>query len=532
MENVVEIFSTANWILFFIGIYLAAIIFLGLKYRDRIDDSDDWALASRQLTLPYLIPSIVATWICAGAIMGAAGWGYLFGFQGTIFDPWGPFLTMMLIGFFFAGRIRKLGYTTVVDFFKNRFSPQMGFLYMIIQVLAALGWLGGQLVALGIIVHLTTGFSMTIAVMVATVVLIIVTYYGGLWALSRVDAIGFTLIFAGLLVMFPIVMNQLGGFSNFLSIAENWGELPSFAMVPLGGEEGYLWYPGIIGITYYIAAWASLGLGDVNSQVLLQRALAAKDHQTATKGFFISGVLYLFLGLIPVTIGIAMFTWGLDLSPDMAEFVLPWVAGNFLPPWAGILFVVALTAAIISTAGDNCLIVSTMIGHNIFQHFNPEITNKQALKIVKISTPIVALVSMCIALFFGSVYRLIVFTGAIALCTVFAPYVFGFFWKKANNIGAISSFFAGFISWIAIFFLTLPTTMDANIDILVEGEVYMEWAIWDAIYIALIPAAIISIITLVAVSLATQNRDPAKPIRDAKGRLIDEHGMGIDVIEA
>lgn len=523
----VEVFASAKWILLFIGLYLIVIIYLGLRYSNRITESDDWALASRSLTLPYLVPSIVATWICAGAIMGAAGWGYLFGFQGVVFDPWGPFLTMILIGFFFAGRMRKLGYTTVVDFFSTRFGTLMGFLYMIIQILAAIGWLGGQLLALGIIVHLTTGFNMTIAVVIATAVLIIVTYYGGLWALSRVDVIGFVLILAGLLVMFPMVMKQLGGFGYFLTIAENWGELPSFALWPLPGEQGYLWYAGLIGITYYIAAWASLGLGDVNSQVLLQRALAAKDHRTATRGFFISGFFYLFLGMIPVMIGIAMFTWGLELNPETAEFVLPWVAGNFLPAWAGILFIVSLAAAIISTSGDNCLIVATLIGHNVYRQIRPEVTKRQELRVVRIATPIVALVAMCIALYFGSVYRLIVFTGAIALCTVFAPYVFGFFWKKANNAGAVASYFAGLVSWVIFYFLTLPITKEANLDMLVEGEVFMEWAIWDALYIALIPATIVGLITMVIVSLATQKSSPAKPIVDAQGNPVGGSGSVI-----
>ena len=81
-------------------------------------------------------------------------------------------------------------------------------------------------------------------------------------------------------------------------------------MLPLAGEEGYLWYTGILGITYYLAAWASVGLGDISCPILLQRALAAKDHQTASRGFLISSFLYLFLGMIPVMIGIAMFTWG------------------------------------------------------------------------------------------------------------------------------------------------------------------------------------------------------------------------------
>lgn len=518
--GVVEIFSTAKWILALLLVYLLVVVFIGLRYSKRISESDDWALAGRQLTLPFIVPSIVATWICAGAIMGAAGWGYLYGFQGTIFDPWGPFLTMILIGIFFAGRMRKLGYTTVADFFNSRFSPFVGFLYMIIQVFVVFGWLGGQLIALGIILHLTTGFDTNIAIIIATIVVVLVTYYGGLWALSRVDAIGFVLIFAGLFVMLPIVMQQVGGFSNFFATAEVWGEIPAFAIVPIAGEEGYLWYTGLVGIAYYIAAWASLGLGDINSQILLQRALAAKDHQTATRGFFISAFLYLILGMIPVTIGIAMFTWGLDLNPVTAEFVLPWVAGNLLPPWAGILFIVALAAAIISTSGDNVLIGATLIGHNVYRYLKPKTNKQEELKVARLATPLIAIVALAIALFFGSVYKLIVFTGAIALCTLFTPYVFGFFWKKANTVGAISSYFAGIISWVIFYLLTLPTTKEANIDIMVEGEVFMEWAVWDAIYIALIPATIISLAAMVIGSLLTQKSHPPKPILDAEGNEV------------
>ncbi|NLC11267.1 MAG: hypothetical protein GX767_03315 [Firmicutes bacterium] len=524
-EPVVEVFATAKWILLFVGLYLAFTVYLGFRYSERINESDDWALASRNLTLPYMVASIVATWVCAGAIMGAAGEAYLWGFQGIIFDPWGPFLTMIIVAFFFAGRIRKLGYSTVVDFFKTRYSYKMGLLYMITQIISSLGWLGGQLVALGIIVHLTTGFSLNIAVIVGAVVLLVSTYYGGFWALSRVDAISFALILIGLIIMFPTVMEQVGGFRYFLQFAENWGELPTFAMLPLAGEEGYLWYTGILGITYYLAAWASVGLGDISCPILLQRALAAKDHQTASRGFLISSFLYLFLGMIPVMIGIAMFTWGLELSPDQAELVLPWVAGNFLPGWAAVLFVVSIAAAIISTTGDSCLIVAAMFGHNIYQHIKPNASSQETLRVVRIATPIVTAIALCIALFFGTVYKLIIFTGAISLCTIFAPYVFGFFWKKANNLGSIASYFAGLISWVVIFFLTLPSTMEANVGILVEGEVYMEWAIWDALYISLVPAAIISIITMVVVSLATQSIDPPKPILDAQGEFVDSKAV-------
>ena len=519
-DSILNVFSTANWILGFLLAYMLIIILLGLFYSRKVHDSDDLTVAGRQLNFVFMVPSIIATWICAGAMMGAAGYAFLFGMQGVIFDPWAPALCMVIIGIFFAYRMRKAKYTTLTDYFNHRYSKFTGFLYTIIQILSALAWLGGQLVALGIIVYLTTGFSLQVAVIIATIAIIIVTTFGGLWALSRVDMIGFILIVAGLLILFPVVMGEVGGLGELFRTAENWAELPTWSMAPVAGEEGYLWYTGIFGILLYISAWASLSLGDVPSQVLMQRALAAKTEKTAVAGFLTSGVLYLLLGLIPVMIGIAIFTTGmLDGIPvSEAENVLPWAAYTFLSPWAEVLFIVSLAAAIVSTAGDNALIISTLIGHNIYRYAKPQATGKEVLKVVRICIPIVSLLAMAIALYAETVYKLIVLSGGIQLATIFAAYALGYFWKKANVAGAISSFFTGLASWIIIYLNVLPTTMKNNMDVLVEGDVYMQWAMDDAIFIALVPAAAISIVTLVVVSLLTQKASAPRPMLSYDGQ--------------
>ena len=156
------------------------------------------------------------------------------------------------------------------------------------------------------------------------------------------------------------------------------------------------------------------------------------------------------------------------------------------------LFVVSIAAAIISTTGDSCaLLWPPCSGHNIYQHIKPNASSQETLRVVRIATPIVTAIALCIALFFGMVYKLIIFTGAISLCTIL-PLCLRLLLEKANNLGSIASYFAGLISWVVIFFLTLPSTMEANVGILVEGEVYMEWAIWDALYISwcLLPSSV------------------------------------------
>lgn len=502
-ENLLTVFTTANWILVFLGIYMALIIALGLIYAKKINNCEDLAIAGRQLSFYYMVPSIIATWICAGAMMGAAGYAYLYGMQGVIWDPWAPALGMVLIAIFFAYRMRKGKYVTLTDFFNSRYNKRMGMLYTIIQIISAMAWQAGQLVALGIIVSLTTGFPLSWAVVIATVVIMIITTCGGLWALSRVDAIGFVLIVVGLLILFPTVMREAGGMSHFFATAQNMYELPTWAMTPVAGDQGYLWYTGIFAILLYISAWASLSLGDVSSQVLMQRALAAKDEKTAVYSFFTSGVLYLLIGLMPVMIGIAVFTMGMETTDAQAEYVLPWAAYTYLPDWAGVLFIITIAAAIVSTAGNNSLVISTLIGHNLYRHFRPTATNKETLKATRIAIIVATLLAMIIALWFEMVYKLIVFSGGIQLTTIFAAYAIGYFWKKANSTGAVASLITGAIVWLSAYY-------------------YLQFAqlIYpvDAIFMALVPGTVVSIITLVVVSLLTQKRDPAKPILSYEGQ--------------
>jgi len=507
-DSILQVFSTANWILLFLGIYMLVIIGLGVFYSKNVHEADDLCVAGRSLSFIFMVPSIIATWICAGAMMGAAGYALLYGMQGIIFDPWAPALCMVIIGIFFAYRMRKAKYTTVTDFFNHRYGHLSGMLYTIIQILSAIAWLGGQLVALGIIVYLTTGFSMTTAVIIATLVIILVTAFGGLWALSRIDMIGFILIILGLVILLPAALGEVGGLGGLIENGVNWAELPTWSMkIESDPDVGYLGYAGLLAVLLYISAWTTLSLGDVPSQVLMQRALAAKDEKTAVAGFLTSGVLYLTIGMIPVLIGIAVFTTGaMDGVVDMegqAENVLPWAAYNYLPPWASILFIVSLAAAIVSTSGDNVLIVSTLIGHNIYRNFKPECNSQQVLKVVRICVPITALLAMSIALYFETVYKLIVLSGGIQLATIAGAYIIGMFWKKANTAGAVSSFFTGLVSWIILFwFWAMPAT-----------DFFEE----DAIFIAMVPAFIISFLTLVIVSLATQKSHPPMPMRTQDG---------------
>jgi Na+/proline symporter len=524
MESGAMFGHIANWIYLGLAAYIVVVICIGLYFSRGIKECDDHVVGGRDISFVYLVGSTAATWLCAGAILGAAGYAYMFGFQGTIYDPWAPALTLVLSGVFLVYRMRQAGYTSIVDFYDTRYGKQMSILYMIIQIIGTMSWLAGQMVAAGVLVQVTTGFSFAISVVIGTIAIIVVTYTGGLKALSRMDTMNTVLIIVALVILFPAVIKGIGGWEFFINNAKVWDKLPPFTLLPVSDARGFLYYVGLFGFISYLAAWLGVGLGDLSCAILMQRALSARTAKTASGAFITAGILYLTIAMIPVMIGIAVFTHGFRIaSPADNEHVLIWAAQNFMPDWFAVFFIVMIAGAIISTAGDSVLINSTLLGHNLYRYFKPKATTVDTLKAVRVAIPITAVICMIIAIIFPSLYKLIVFAGAIGLPTVVPAFIAGLFWSKANLKGAVASFFAGVVTWIIGFALALPHTIEANwymVDF--EKWYWVDEGIWDALFFATIPAATVCVITLIIVTLRTQKSDPPKPMLNAQGENMED----------
>ena len=524
MESGAMFGHIANWIYLGLLAYIVLVIAIGIYFSRGIKECDDHVVGGRDISFVYLVGSTAATWLCAGAILGAAGYAYMFGFQGVIYDPWAPALTLVLAGVFLVYRLRQAGYTSIVDFYENRYGRQMSVLFMIIQIIGTMSWLAGQMVAAGVLVQVTTGFSYTISVIIGTIVIALITYSGGLKALSRLDTMNTVLIIAALVILLPAVIKGIGGWDYFVENARVWDKLPPFRLWPVSDARGFLYYVGIFGWIAYIAAWLGVGLGDLSCAILMQRALAARTAKTASAGFITAGLLYLAIAMIPVLIGIAVFTYGFRIAtPAENEQVLIWAAQNFMPDWYAVFFIVMVTGAIISTAGDSVLINSTLIGHNVYRYFRPKATTVDTLKAVRVAIPVTAVICMIIAIALPSLYKLIVFAGCIGLPTVVPAFIAGLFWSKANLKGAVASFFAGVTAWVIGFVWALPFTLESNWYMVnFEKWYWTDEGIWDALFFATIPALVVCVITLIVVSLRTQKSDPPKTMLTAQGESMED----------
>ena len=83
--------------------YFLTVVALGVYYSRRSKSTEDFILAGHSLTTPFVTGSVVATWLGGAVILGGATEAFVGGFQAIVWDPWSPFLTLLIVGFFSSG---------------------------------------------------------------------------------------------------------------------------------------------------------------------------------------------------------------------------------------------------------------------------------------------------------------------------------------------------------------------------------------------------------------------------------------------
>lgn len=500
-----------------ITIILIIRMIVGYWAAKRVKNHEDYVLAGRRLPLWMAAPSIMATWFAAETLMGSSAEAYQYGFQGVVFDPFGATLCLVIAGVFVVRLARRAHYVTIMDFFQQRYGTAMSVIGTITQIITYFGWTAAQIVAGGAILKALLGWPLYLGMLLVATIATLYTLLGGLWADTALGFMQMFLTCFGLVMIVAGIVDALGGWERLFEIAGAQNTRSTFALWPTEAD-GYYGYSGVHGWFYYIAAWLALGLGAIPAQDYMQRTCATKGEGTAVKATFLAASLYLSFGVLSPLIGVAAFgVLGSGLAGSDVEFVLVSMAMKFLSPLMTAVFITALASALMSTSDSSMLAGATMFTQNIFKVYKQDLSDQQQLLITRIALAVSGIISLLIALFAATVYKLAVLTSTTILVGMSAPYLIGMYWKKANHWGSLAAYFGGVISWLI---LTLYFMYTYILPINYRGMMTDD-VVWDSIYIASTPAFILSVVFLVVVSLFTQKQDPPKVLTDNNGQLVD-----------
>ncbi|HAA75848.1 TPA: sodium:solute symporter, partial [Candidatus Latescibacteria bacterium] len=391
-------------------------------------------VAGRRLGLVLSTGTLAATWFGGGIVVGASSEAYKNGFLGVIADPFGAALCLIIAGLFYVRTMRRMGLTTIASFFEVRFGPNARVIAALCTIPTYIGWVASLMVAFGRVVQVVAGVDPDVGIWIGAAIVLFYTTAGGMWAVTLTDFIQVSVLVVGLVFLAPMILADAGGWNAIRSQVPD----STFHLYPHGGD-GAAWFS-------YFRDWLVIGLGNLAGQDLIQRSLSSRNEQIAQNSAYLSALLYLTVGFIPVFLGIA----GRVVLPDLEnpDLVMMTLGTTYLPPVALSIFLGALISALLSSADSALLAPASVISWDLLKRFKPDVDERTILCVSRITVPLLGLFSLYLAFSANTIYSLMVDSWSILLATLFVPLTAGIWWQRANATGCLASMMAGFVSWI------------------------------------------------------------------------------------
>lgn len=426
MLHSAHLYSLTGFFIFMLAIALWA----GRKVKN----AEDFIIAGRQLSMPLLVGTLIATWFGAGSLSISADTIFQQGLPMTALEPLGLGFCLIFAGCFYARRIWHLQVLTLADIIRQKFGPLAEKLEVMIN-LAYLGWIATQLLALGHIIELVFGFDATTSIVFVTLILTAYTLLGGIWSVTLTDMVQVGLLVIGLLILCVNILDALAGGTGVLS-----GTQLLFAdshvtgvLIPTDNLEEF---------RYWLSLFLLGSLGNIASQDLTQRILAAKTPDIAVKSCVTSGVIYIVIGSIPVLIGLA---GRLLINDPTTQGIIPLLAENYLSPWLSIVFMLAMTAAITSSIDSALLAPASIFSKNLLAYYCSD--RISTLTLTRLAVIAVACASAALALSGTQAIDLLQSAYTLGL-TPFVILTFALYQKQTYSQPAILAMTLGLLLWL------------------------------------------------------------------------------------
>ena len=431
-------------LLWFVIIYWIISVAIGIYAAKWVHNTKDFAVAGRRMPMYIVTATVFATWFGSETVLGIPATFIKDGFSGTIADPFGSSLCLILVGLFFARPLYRMNLITIGDYYRKRFSRPVEMLTTLCIVVSYLGWVGAQIKALGLVFNVVSEGQITQqwGMIIGASTVLVYTMLGGMFSVAITDFIQMIIIVLGMLYIGWEVSGLAGGVGTVVSHAAVAGK---FNILPAPELKDILWF---------FAAWITMMLGSIPQQDVFQRVQSAKTENIAARSSILGGCLYFCFAFIPMFLAYSaslidpkMVAANLDKDPQL---ILPnLILSPIVPIFAQIMFFGALLSAIKSCASATLLAPSVSFSENILKGFFPKISDHQFLTLMRVVIVCFTVLVTGFALSTdASIYKMVENAYKVTLVGAFVPLVCGLYWKRATNLGATLAIIMGLLVWI------------------------------------------------------------------------------------
>ena len=425
-------------------VFLLATLVIGMWAAKQVKgDSENYLVAGRGLALPLAAATLMAQSVDSNATLGNIDLAAEFGFWAGASLPIGLALCLFLTALFFAKPMNRMGLITLPDFYRIKYNRQTEVVASLLMVLSFSFLLAGNLVAGGYLFESFLGITYTDGVILLAIVVFIYTASGGLFAVAYTDAVQIVIAFIGSMGLLAFMVFNFG-----LEIPADTGP---FALAQLSDPAA--------GAAVNWATLLALGLGDIVAIDFMARIFAAKSPETAQKACLIAcaGTLIIGVPFSLIALSAPQILANAEIIPDGP--ILYALINGVVPPLLGLLVIVAILSASLSTADGAILGTSSVIAHNIIgiRSNDYNAAGDRLLLLTRTMSFLITVLGIFFALKVPQTGILLLLAFDLGFAGLLVPLAGGLYWDKATWQGAFSCIILGSLTRL-IFFVLMPTT--------------------------------------------------------------------------
>ncbi len=269
--------------------------------------------------------------------------------------------------------------------------------------------------------------SFTTGVVVATILAILFSRIAGMRSVAWTDSLQALFMIVASTLVALLVVHELGGFGALFERLAR--EHPQSLVVPGNGVFSLVNFLGLTLPWFFF----SLSNPQVSQRLFMPRDLSAMRRMLL--GFLVFGFIYT---LVSVLWGFSALVAFPDLaSPDLATPTL--LASRHVPPVLGVIVMVGILAAAVSTIDSIMLTLASMIARDLRKTSKGEASEQAQLRLGKWVMPVIALIALGFAELRLDLIAVLSVASSSGLVVAVPAIVGAFFWARGTAAGALVS---------------------------------------------------------------------------------------------
>lgn len=427
-------------LLYSIAIYLVGLLLIGWLAGRKNKNAADYLVAGRSLPLWVAVMTLTATMFGGGMLVARTGWGYR---AGPVFFIYAliSFINQALLALLIVKFKNFSRYTTVTQFLEDRYhSTFIRSVCAALSMVSLLTFTASQVNALVNILKAMGFPNPKLIALFCMIVIIALTVYGGILAVSITDTVQMFIIIIGVAVLLVTVLTRNGGYGNIVATLQT-----QEANLPANYLDTF--HKDNLGLVFWMMLPGILGA--LIGQEGYQRLFACKNIREARKCSFIAGILMTLIASTPVIFGmVARIDFPELAANGTHNTALAMVILKYLPGALGGVLLCSILSAILST-GDSMLssFTSVVVADFwcVFIDKNADMSSKKMLSISRLITLVGGIIALLMSFCFNDILTPILNVGYFVNSVSFVPIVLGVLWKGSNKTGTIAGMAAGLV---------------------------------------------------------------------------------------